>query len=348
MNLKSFDKENMFQVLVDFPEQIREACKIGEKLSDVINIKLKKVLILGMGGSAIGGDLLRNYFLNLNGAKHLQIIVNRDYDIPQFIDNEWLVIASSYSGNTEETLNAVKQAEDKTKNIVGITTGGKLAKFLDSNNFPKIILPKGIQPRAAIGYSFFPMLYLFMLNGTLKIEAVNEIAASINLLLELLEKKSKIYSSESEDNDAYIIARNVFKYMPIIYTSSKYEVINLRWRGQFQENANLPSYGNIIPEMNHNEINVIESEFLKSNYFFILKDNNENERTEKRFEFITNSLKENKNRFGVITPESKLQLTKYFELIYLGDWISYWAALMRNCDPTEIKNILKLKEFMAQ
>lgn len=347
MNLKDFDKENMFEVLVDFPKQIKDACRIGEQLEGIIKFKTNKIIILGMGGSAIGGDLLRNYLSNLSGAKHLQIIINRDYTIPNFIDNDWLVIASSYSGNTEETLTSLKLAEEKTKNIIGITTGGKLQTYLKSNKNPIILLPDGLQPRAAIGFSFFPMLYLLMLNGFIKIDGVNEIATSINNLINLLELKSKVYKNENEDNDSYIIARNIFKYSPIIYSSSLYEVVNLRWRGQFQENANLPAFGNIIPEMNHNEINVIDSEFFKNNYFIFLKDKNEFERIEKRFEFLFNSMKANKNKFAVISPESNLLLTKYFELIYLGDWISYWTALMRNINPTEIQNILKLKEFMG-
>ncbi len=347
MILKDFDKENMFKVLVDFPEQIKDACKIGEQLEGIIKFKTNRILILGMGGSAIGGDLLRNYLSNLLGAKHLQIIINRDYSIPHFIDNDWLVIASSYSGNTEETLTSLKLAEEKTKNIIGITTGGKLENYLNSNKYPVILIPGGLQPRAAIGFSFFPLLYLLMLNGFIKYDGVNEIATSINNLLNLLEVKSKQYKNENEDNNAYIIARNIFKYSPIIYSSSLYEVVNLRWRGQFQENSNLPAFGNIIPEMNHNEINVIDSEFFKNNYFIFIKDLKELDRIDKRFEFLISSMKSNKNKFAVITPESKLLLVKYFELIYLGDWISYWTALMRNVNPTEIHNIIKLKEFMG-
>lgn len=347
MNLLENDKNNMFDVLLKFPEQVRNACKIGENLKDIEKTKSNKILILGMGGSAIGGDLLRNFLNNLKGAKHIQVLINRDYFIPEFIDNEWLVIVSSYSGNTEETLSAFKQVNEKTQNIVGITTGGKLEKMLQINNFPIIKLPAGLQPRAAIGYSFFPMLYLLMLNGSIKNEGVEEIAKSINSIIPHLETKSKNYSVESEENQSYIIARNIFKNIPLVYSSAKYEVVNLRWRGQFQENSNIPCYGNILPEMNHNEINCLNSELLGNFYFLIIKDNNENDRIEKRFEFLINTFKTNNQKYAIITPDSNQILTKFFELIYLGDWISYWVALMRGEDPTEIKNIMNLKEFMG-
>jgi glucose/mannose-6-phosphate isomerase len=347
MNLIENDKNNMLDVLKNFPEQVREACKIGEQLVDIDNTKSDKILVLGMGGSAIGGDLLRNYLSNLKGGKHIQIIINRDYSIPEFIDNDWLVIVSSYSGNTEETLSAFNLALDLTKNIIGITTGGKLERMLNLKNLPVIKLPGGLQPRAAIGYSFFPMLYLLMLNGTIKNEGVEEIAKSINKLIPHLEEKCKSYSIEDEYNNAYIIARNIFKRIPLIYSSTKYEVVNLRWRGQFQENSNIPSFGNILPEMNHNEINCLDSELLGNFYSIVIKDNDENERVEKRFQFLIDLFKSNDRKYAEINPENTYTLTKYFELIYLGDWISYWVALMRGEDPTEIKNIMNLKEYMA-
>lgn len=347
MNLLDYDKNNMMKVLLEFPEQVREACKIGENIKDIDKTKSNKILILGMGGSAIGGDLLRNFLSNLVGAKHLQIIINRDYSVPEFIDNDWLVIVSSYSGNTEETISAFRQVSDLTNNIVGITTGGKLEKLLLTNNFPIIKLPTGLQPRAAIGYSFFPMLYLLILNGSIKNEGVDEIAKSINNLISHLDVKSQIYSIESEENIAFEIAKNVFENIPIIYSSSIYEIVNLRWRGQFQENSNIPAFGSTLPEMNHNEINCLDSKLLENFCFILIKDQSEQERIEKRFEFLLNTFKTNKQKYAVITPESKFTLTKYFELIYLGDWISFWVAVLRGEDPTEIKNIMNLKEYMA-
>lgn len=347
MNLLQNDKSNLFNILKDFPNQIENACKIGENLSKKINIVPNKILIIGMGGSAIGGDLLRNYLSNLEGARHLQIVINRDYNIPQYIDSSWLVISSSYSGNTEETISALKYAETKSKNIVGICTGGKLEYYLNSNNYPVIKIPTGLQPRAAIAYSFFPLLYLLMLNGSIKETGINEIATSINKILELVRNQSEKFSKESEENESFVIARNIFEYMPIVYSSSRYETINLRWRGQFQENSNIPSFGNILPEMNHNEINSLDYKSLDKFYFFLLKDKYENERIEKRFEFLENLLKKNKLKFAKIELTSKLLLLNYFELIYLADWVSFWAGLMRGVDPTEIKNIMDLKEFMS-
>jgi glucose/mannose-6-phosphate isomerase len=347
MNLLELDKSKLYDVLIALPEQIKEACRIGEGLGGKIKIVPNKVLILGMGGSAIAGDLLRNYLSNLEGGKHIQIVVNRDYDIPHYIDKDWLVIASSYSGNTEETITAMKSAENKTKNIIGICTGGKLENYLKINEYPVIKIPGGLQPRAAIAYSFFPLLYLMMLNGAIKEVGINEIAISINKILELTKEQVKIFKEESEENQAYIIARNVFEYMPIIYTSSKYEVVNLRWRGQFQENSNIPSFGSILPEMNHNEINALDYSKLKEFYFFILKDKYENERVEKRFNFLIDLFKKNKLKFATIELNDKNILVNYFEFIQLADWISFWMGLMRGEDPTEIKNIMALKEYMS-
>ena len=347
MSLLQSDKSNLYKVLKDFPKQIEEACRIGETLSGKIKIVPNKVLILGMGGSAIGGDLLRNYFANLDGANHIQIVVNRDYDVPNYIDSSWLIIASSYSGNTEETLSALKNAELKSKNIIGITTGGKLENYLNTFNYPVIKVPGGLQPRAAIAYSLFPLLYLFMLNGAVKENGITEIATSINKTLELVNKKVEVFSLESEENETYIIARNMFEYLPVVYSSAKYEVANLRWRGQFQENSNIPAFGSVLPEMNHNEINSLDHSKLKECYFFILKDNYEQERIEKRFSFLKDLLKRNKHKYAVVELNDKHLLVNYFEFIQLADWISFWAGLMRGADPSEIKNIMDLKEYMS-
>jgi glucose/mannose-6-phosphate isomerase len=165
--IRSFDPENMYNRIFDFPEQMEEALKIacGWDVTPDDFLDVKNIVVIGMGGSAIGGDLVRAY---LTSRLLVPFQICRDYNLPEYVDDETLVIASSYSGNTEETLSALDNALQRKAMIAALSTGGLMKDVASLNSIPIMLLPPGLQPRAALGYSFIPILVFLEKIGLLK------------------------------------------------------------------------------------------------------------------------------------------------------------------------------------
>lgn len=348
-DIKRIDKDNMFRVIADFPEQVAEAVEIGEK-SPTLPHKTTDFLILGMGGSAIGGDLLSTYAANTQALSHLRININRDYSLPGYINSNTAVIASSYSGGTEETITALLESAKISDNILCITTGGKLGEIADAQGFPKVTIPGGLMPRCALGYSFFTMLKILLKSIEIPQSDRNEIETSIQRTIQLLKNKSKIYSEPSDNNPAYNIAKALQNTLPVIYSSNIMSTVNLRWRAQFQENAKNQAFGNVLPEMNHNEINSwsYPEHLLKDFSVILIENQSDNEKIKVRMNAVEEILSEKAGKVIRVKSDAEDYLARMFDLIYLGDWTSYYLALFNGEDPTPIPLISKLKEIVAK
>ena len=352
-NIEKFDKSNVFDILCNFPEQVNQAIKIGQniKLGDELieSVKsLNNIAILGMGGSAIGGDLLKSY---LEAVGYLgNVYISRNYDLPKYIDDTYLILAVSYSGNTEETISAVRSAHSFSRNIICVSTGGTLLDFAIENKYHHILIPSGLQPRFALGYSFFVQLFILIKLGKLNF-IENEINKDLYELGDLLSGNVEYYSMENEANAPYQIALSMYNKQVLIYSSDNVlNAINLRWRGQIQENAKHIAYGGYLPEMNHNEINsfVNPKNLVKEQTFVFLLDKLYHPRVIKRFEVIEEILKEQEHNILVIQSHAQGLITRMFDLAYLGDWVSYYLAMINEEDPTPIPLIIKLKDELTK
>ena len=349
-NIKAIDKSDMFSVLKDFPNQVEHAIQIGQSVSALPESVVRNIYLLGMGGSAIGGDLLSSYFSKTPGLNHFVVATNRDYNIPGSLNNESAVIASSYSGGTEETIEGLNSAFAKTKNIVCITTGGKIAELADKYKLPKVIIPKGFMPRCALGYSFFPILSLLTKSINLPLETMDKVKNDVESTLAMLKQKSELYSKPDSDNPALLIAGQIHSKIPVIYSSNSLSSVNLRWRCQIQENAKHLCWGHVLPEMNHNEINSWTNPVNMTNNFVIitLEDPSDHPKVNIRFNAIRKLLTDNASDIISLKGEEDNFLTRMFSLIYLGDWVSYYLALLNGEDPTPIPLISKLKDILAE
>lgn len=357
MTLKSkiqeIDKSGMKDIIKDFPNQVAEACAIG-KAAPFFNDTPKKgrFLVLGMGGSAIGGDLIKAYVNSLDSAENFLIEVNRNYDIPANLKSEDNVIVSSYSGNTEETISGLKQSLKKTRHIISLCTGGTVEKISKEEGIPVVSIPAGFQPRAAVGFSFFPMLHTLLKTDFIKKEEKVQILKDIDSTIELLKEKSAIYSDpDNAHNIAAQIAQDIYGSVPVIYSAyGIMEPINLRWRCQIQENAKNAVFGNCLPEMNHNEINSwSEPRNVLDNFTIILmQDNNDNPRTKIRFGAIEELLSASCKKMIKVESHAASSLERMFDMLYLGDWVSYYLAILNNQDPTPIPLILQLKDILSK
>lgn len=342
-SVKKFDESNMFEILADFHTQVEIGIEAGQSV-EKRSFDFDNIVICGIGGSAISGDILRSYLAQVGYEK--QIYINREYNLPNWVNERTLVVASSYSGNTEETLQAYKEANKITKNIICFTTGGELKDLAKANGHTVIIMQSGMMPRCALGMSFFAILTAFIHLGIVRKDMSENIENAIKDTYYNLKKSSKRYQ-EFSNNEAVKLALLLNGKKIVLYTGKVLYPVAMRWAGQFHENSKAHAFFNIIPEMNHNEIN--SWDFKENNNDFriiLLKDKAENERVQKRITVFSEILKDKATVFG-FSSDAEYLLSRMFEMIYFGDWVSYYLALMRGVDPTPIPTITKLKELMA-
>lgn len=343
--LKALDSANMYGNIGMFPAQIRAGIEIGRatNLTGIGGIRYRNIILAGMGGSAIGGDLIRSL---IKSEAKIPFEIHRNYGLPSYADNETLLICSSYSGTTEETLSSFKEGVKRDCHIICVATGGELAKLASQANVPRAIIPAGFPPRAALGYSFTVNLVIL---GRLNIcrDYSTELAESV----ELLDNQNRVYGYESADNFAFVLAKLISGKIPIIYAGADLlETTALRFKGQICENAKQMAFCNVFPEFNHNELVgwQLPSGLDKQFIVIILRDINDNPQTIKRMRIIEQVLAE--KRIGIINLEGngKYPLTRMLSLINLGDYCSFYLALLNGVDPTPIEVINFLKRKLAE
>jgi len=339
------DSAKMYAVIAAFPEQLKQAFEIGCDINIQLDISgIRNIIITGLGGSAIGGDLLRSY---LQYEINLPIQVIRNYYIPEYADEHTLVICSSYSGDTEETISAYNDAKNKDCKIACISAGGKLTVMAENDGNYVAKIPRGFQPRCALAFSFVTMLMLFV-----KLKLIAERDHDITKLIDLMNERSMVYSAfDSGTNPAINIAEHLHGRIPIIYSSNDLlDIVNLRWRGQFAENSKTLAFGNYFPELNHNEIVGWQenSDFLRNFALIYLLDREDNPRIIKRQKITKEILEPYRGIDIEIESEGNSKLERVFDLVYLGDWISFYLAVINKTDPSPIVKINILKNKLME
>ena len=338
--VSKYDPENQFNVLVNSFEQIEFAW--GNKIN-LKQLKVKSfssIIVSGLGGSAISGDLLQNY---LGNELKLPYSVNRNYSLPAYVNKDTLLIASSYSGNTEETIEVIKKGIKKKCSIIAITTGGTIGKIAKENNIPTVKLKKGYQPRYALGVSFFSLLKVFQ-----ELDLIQEQGKVVKKIISLWKSKGKEYSKER--NYAYKIASGTLGFIPVIYSVADVtSAVGYRFKCQFNENSKLHAFNNVFPELNHNEVigwETFQEKQLQTKVINIF-DKSYHSQVKKRFK-ITSELidKSGAEVINIKSNENEFKV-RLMDMIYLCDWITYYTAILRSKDPTEIENINILKKSLA-
>jgi len=340
-----YDKSDIYKVISDLPNQIRDAAKIGKELNFSFDReKVSNILFAGMGGSAIGGDVVRSL---VEHECSVPITVVRNYTLPKWANESTLALISSYSGNTEETLSVYNDARKKGCRIICSATGGKLEELALGDKLPLLKIPKGLPPRGAIAYSAIPWLIIFGSNGI-----ISDKRLEIDDTAKQLDEMVKIYGNldSEETNIALETAMKLKGKIPIIYVSAgAFSVIGKRWANQLQENAKVLAYSSELPEMNHNEImgwHLKGQKKVDILPVFIFSELY-HERIKKRFE-ITSRLIEDKGIEPVkITLTGESLITKLFTFINMGDFISYFLALLNEVDPEPVDIISDLKVELA-
>ncbi len=338
--IKELDRSGMGDLIYNLPSQIEETLKIMEEVKFPSPFQgVRNIIINGLGGSAIGGDLLRGY---LREELSLPLLVNRSYTLPQWVGEETLSICVSYSGNTEETLSSFQASWEKGAQIMGITSGGKLGKECQDKGCPWIKIPSGLPPRAALGYLFFALVLSLE-----KLQLIKRKREEILQTKELLEELREELKPQVYPNLAIDIASKIHNTIPLIYSTSDFlEGVAMRWKTQINENAKHPCYFCVFPELDHNEIMGWEGVERKDFTVVVLMDRYEPERMVKRIE---NTLKimGGKPAFLIeVNARGESLLERIFSLVYIGDYVSYYLGILNGVDPTEIKSISLLKKMM--
>lgn len=320
------DPKNMKGVIEAFPKQIMEGFSLPGKLRAE---GFDSVLVAGMGGSALAGEILKCFV-----GEKFPVYVTKDYELPGFAGPKTLVFAISYSGDTEETIQAYRDSIRKGCRTVVIASGGKLDILARKQNIPLINVPRGMQPRMSYGYIFFSLLRVLHNSGMVTVEERE---------LESLERtlKGSFFREKGAE-----MAELLFGRIPLIYTSRKMSAVGYKWKINFNENSKIHAFHNVFPEMNHNEM----VGFTKLNgeyYAVILKNDQDNPRVRLRMDVTKEIIKAMKVEVTEIEISGSNHLTKIFSAIYIGDWLSYYLALKNKVDPTPVELVQKLKKRLA-
>ncbi len=347
--ISGLDTDDMFGMVFTWPKLIE---KIMNQTIDIpleisvgsyhISYKneISNILICGMGGSAVSGDYISTYYAN---SLTQPIIVRRNYTIPNFASINTLVIAISYSGNTEETISGLNAAIKNRCPIICIGSGGKLEEFSIANRIPFFRIPAGNQPRASFPLLLFPILKILDAMNVVKLDSnvIQEIIRSLKKQRELIRPQTL-----TSENQAKQLAIKLHNYVPVIW--SPYFCVANRLKCQINENSKQLAIAEELPELNHNHIVGFQS-LRKDNPFIvvILRFPSEHPNVSLRFDISTEIIKQ-KVKILKIQIDSGDLLTQLITATYLGDYISIYLALLNNQNPNTVDSIDFLKEQMEK
>lgn len=341
-DIHKIDPDGMFALIKAWPDQWRKGQDCARSFDPSFSAAdADQVAVVGMGGSAIGGDLVRALALEESPIP-MQVI--RDYSLPKSISARSIVIVSSYSGGTEETLSAMTEAMERGARIVCVTSGGEVLRRAQEHGFPHVVIPGGAPPRAALGLSLAAQLSIAEKLGLVSVgEGWDEAAAMLEGLTQSLANPA--------GNDALDLAKALVESLPVVYSAAgMMEAVNLRWRGQFEENAKALAAGNVFPEMNHNEIMGWDepAEIHSRIGVIVLRDEADHPRIQRRMDVTRGLLEERAGSWHEVQSQGTHRITRLLSLVLLGDWTSFYLAMLRDVDPTPIGFIDKLKSALAE
>jgi glucose/mannose-6-phosphate isomerase len=339
------DRNGMLSIVGRFDRMLEEAIEISHEMVPSRTNRVERVILLGLGGSAIGGDLVKAY---LGSDLKIPFEVNRSYSIPGYVDRSTLVLASSYSGNTEETLAAFQKTLQRQAVCVCLTSGGELENLARQAGVSVAKFPRDLPPRTALPYSLASILSVLSCYGLIR-DRSEELVAS----LDWVRGRLSAYGPETyqADNPAKSLAQAVQDHIPIIYGSQdRLHMIAKRWASQFAENGKQLAYASPLPEMNHNEIVGWEhpESILGRILPVFLRDHHDHPRVQIRAE-VTREILAGK---GAAVLEywslGETWMERFLTLVLLGDYASVYLAFLNDEDPTPVEMIDAFKVRLKQ
>lgn len=335
--LKNIDQSNIRKAILDFPKQFR----VGIKSAESIKSKRfpKNLFILGMGGSALPGEILKIYFEKNKISTPLFLI--QDYMDLFLAKEKDLIVAISYSGNTEETISAFLEAKKRKLSLTTITSGGKLAEISQKEKINFVRIPAGLPPRFALGYLFSALYQILINSGVIRRSSEEILKLEKELKPEKLEKRGKI------------LAKALKNKIPIVYASRINFPLAKIWKIKFNENAKIPAFCNFFPELNHNEMvgftKILNYKVNLGTFSIVMiRDAEDHPRNKKRMNLTEKILKEKGVEIKNIWLEGKSLFEKIFSNLLLADWVSFYLALIYKIDPAPVQMVEEFKKLMEK
>jgi glucose/mannose-6-phosphate isomerase len=349
----ALDKSGLFKDEFEFSKNLKKAAENAKAFVLPERVKIRattinykgavNVALVGMGGSAIAGDILKDWIGN---EITVPMETVRGYDLPAYLNEKSLVFLISYSGNTEETLSCMLEAVKRSCQIISVSSNGILGRVTKALGLPLIELPRMAAARASLPYLFTPLPYMLNKIGLLSAEKVE---TEINETIKVVEEMTREFAIEvpAEDNMAKKVALEIFGTIPIVYCYNPYKSVGLRFKDQVNENCKLPARCDVFPELNHNEIMGWEAspEVLKRYTLVLLRDREiEPPEVKARIDILKERFFSQKAKSVIeITPRGKALLSKIFSFVFLLDVISMYLAVLHGRDPVASETFRILK-----
>ncbi len=337
---KQYDPQDMLTHIYNVPELCRQAWQMAASFTLPSDYsRINKVVVLGMGGSAIGGDLVASLVAAEAG---IPIFIQRSYDLPAFVDDETLIIASSYSGMTEETLSAFRQALKTNSKKLVITTGGKIKKLAQEKSVPVFSFSYKAQPRATLPFSF-----LSILNFLQRLGFVSDKSADFSEMVDVLEQLSREIdeSIPFSQNIAKQLAQELYGKLAVIYGAGITTEVAHRWKTQINENSKAWSFYEAFSELNHNAVVGYQfpPELASKIQVVMLQSSHLPPPILHRYRITSQILEKADVSFSLIEGSGKSPLAQIMNLVLFGDYVSYYLAILNKTDPTPVDTIDFLK-----
>jgi glucose/mannose-6-phosphate isomerase len=341
----SCDPKGMLAHILGLPRQCAGAWTRIQRIElPAAYRQARQVVVLGLGGSAIGADLLRVLLVD---ECPVPVIVQRDYGVPAFADAHTLVIASSYSGNTEETLSGFDAAWERGAHLLAVTTGGELARRARDRGIPLYTFDYPTQPRAAVGYSLLSLLGIVQHLGWAS-DKSGDVAEAIAVMEQWQAEIGPAVPASA--NPAKSLAKELYGHLPVVYGAEHLSAVARRWKGQLNENAKSWAVYDVVPELMHNTVAgypcppALRDEAL----VVVLAAASNHPRVRTRLDIIVELLRRDGFTCRVVQARGRSKLAQVLSLVHLGDLVSYYLAMLYNVDPWEIANIDWVKERLSK
>ena len=342
--LARIDRSGMLARVRDLPRQLAGARQAAGGLTlEDRHREVDMVVVLGMGGSAIGADLVAGAAGN---RLRVPLLVQRDYELPSGLGPSTLVVAASHSGDTIETLTAAAQARERGLPLVVIATGGRLGREADADGTPWLRYEQPGQPRAALGWSVGLLHELLVTAGL--ITDPDPLGPAVATLDDLLERMGP--GVETDANPAKQLAWSLFGRIPVIYGAGAMAAVARRWKTQLNENAKAWASYEPMPEANHNAIegSLNPRELADAPFVIEVRDPDESEAIAARYRVVEELLGERATNRAAVWAEGPSALARVLSAVALGDLVSVYLAVLYQTDPTPVTLLEMLKERLAR
>jgi len=341
--VQNLDRADMYGKIIGFPQMLNEALDVCPKSGFSFKGAIDNVVGCGMGGSAIGLEITKNWLLS---DLKVPFEVVRDYSLPSYVSKKTLLYVASYSGDTEETIHCLRQGLRSKANVFTVSSGGEIKDISADSGVKHLTIPLGYPPRAAFPFLFTPLVWLLTRSRIAPVERLSELEESVPYVERAIRKSS--IEVEEEENEAKSLAKAIGDRFPIIYGHGVMGAVALRFKQQLNENAKGFASQNVFPELNHNEFEGVRYLPMNKPLVILLRYREEPSEIARKISVTKKMLAESYSDTIEMWGEGDTEISQALSLIVKLDVTSFYLSLIRGIDPSPTPKISKLKSTLAE